>query len=389
MSRFTAVMVAVSSLALVAGTGTAFGQLGDGSTGTVQVTPPPVDIQIDAVDGTGAAASVATPGGDTQTATGSTGTVQAALPGANGSANASPSQEGTAVDPNASFSAGTSPATGGPQTADGSTGTAQIGGAGSQTATDSTGTVQVAQPGTQVDGSVQGPLRPDMPDGAVTPEADAAASVDPAQSGPQSADGSTGTVQVGGGSQTASDSTGSAQIAVPAIDSSAGAGGSPTSSPDGSVTVTPGGGPQTADGSTGTLQVGGGGSPAATDSTGTAQIGVPAIGGTVGGGSPGTGTFFSAGEATPLGTSAAPTTPAPAPAGTDDRPEAAQPLGAELNATPLGASTTSPNPLAATVLSSTLPFTGLELWLAVLLALALLGTGYALRRGTSTSVPTA
>lgn len=183
MSRFIAVMIAVVGLALAPGAGSAFGQLGDGSIGTVQITPPPVDIQIDPAE--------------------------------------------------ASFAAATTPASGGPQAADSSVGTAQIGGAGSQTTANSTGTAQIAQPGTQAEGSVQGPLRPDVPDGAVTPEADVAASVDPAESGPQSADGSAGTVQVGGGSQTARNSTGSAQIAVPSVESSVVAGGSPTSPPDG------------------------------------------------------------------------------------------------------------------------------------------------------------
>ena len=170
MSRFTALTVVVASIALAAGTETAFGQLGDGSAGTVQITPPPVDIHVDPTPGgTGVTASATTPPGDSQTATASTGTVQAVLPSLSGGASASPSPDGTSVDPNASFSAGAAPATGGPQTADDSTGTAQIGGAGSQTAAGSLGTVQVAQPGTHADGSVQGPLRPDMPDGAVTP----------------------------------------------------------------------------------------------------------------------------------------------------------------------------------------------------------------------------
>lgn len=63
MIRYTAVLVAGASLALAAGTGSAFGQLGDGSAGTIQATPPSVDIQIAPADGTGATASVANAGG--------------------------------------------------------------------------------------------------------------------------------------------------------------------------------------------------------------------------------------------------------------------------------------------------------------------------------------
>ncbi len=380
MSRFTALTVALASIALAAGTGPAFGQLGDGSTGTVQVTPPPLDIHVDPTPGgTGVTASATTPAADSQTATASTGTVQAVVPSVSAGASASPSQDGTTVDPNASFSTGTGPATGGPQTADDSTGTAQIGGAGSQTATGSLGTVQVAQPGTYADGSIQGPLRPDMPDGAVTPEADASAGVDPAASGPQAADGSTGTVQVGGGTQAARNSTGTAQIAVPSVDSSAGAGGSTDSMPDGSVSVTPSGGPQTTDGSTGTLQIGGG-SPTATDSTGTAQVGVPALGGTVGGGGGDTGdtptgTFFSTESS-----GAAPAAPAAMVAGTQDLPTKGQSLDDDHGVLPLGAS--MEQPLAATAALAELPFTGLALWLVSLVAIALAVAGYVLRRGT-------
>ena len=282
-----------------------------------------------------------------------------------------------ATDPSPSFSAESEPASGGPQTADGSTGVAQIGGAGSQTATNALGAVQVAQPGTEVEGSVQGPLRPDMPDGAV-PEADAGASVEPAESGPQTADGSAGTVQVGGGSQTASDSVGSAQIAVPAVESDAGAGGLPTSSPDASAQVTPSGGTQSAEGSTGTLQVGG--SPqGATASTGTAQVGVAPVGGTVGGDGSPRGTFFSADE-TPAPGGTPVSTPATSESGL---PAGAQPLGAELNTVPLGAA--EDQPLASVARLGTLPFTGLELWFVVLLAFTLLGWGYVLRRSARTA----
>src|SRR5918994_7022110 len=114
MSRFTAVVAAVASFALAAGAGTAFGQLGDGSIGTVEVTAPPVDIQLDPADGNGAIASITTPAGDSQTAAASTGTLQAALPGVSAGASASPSQEGTATDPSPSFSAESEPASGGP-----------------------------------------------------------------------------------------------------------------------------------------------------------------------------------------------------------------------------------------------------------------------------------
>ncbi len=187
-------------------------------------------------------------------------------------------------------------------------------------------------------------------------------------------------MQVGGGTQSAGNSTGTAQIAVPAVDSSAGAGGSTDSTPDGSVAVTPGGGPQTADGSTGTLQVGGG-SPTATNSTGTAQVGVPALGGTVGGGGGGgdtggstpTGTFFSTESA------AAPTT-APATAGTQDLPTKGQSLDDDQGVLPLGTSTEQP--LASVATLSQLPFTGLALWLVALLAIAFVVAGYVLRRGT-------
>jgi hypothetical protein len=330
MSRFTAVMVAAAGLALSAGAGSAFGQLGDGSIGTVQVDPPTVDIQIEP-EAASVTASVAPPAGDSQTARASVGTVQAAPPGVNAGASASPSQAGTEADPDASFSAGTTPGTGGPQTADRSVGTAQIGGAGSQTATNSIGTAQIAPPATQAEGSVHGPLRPDMPDGALTPEADLAANVDPAQGGPQSADGSTGTVQIGGGSQTARNSTGTAQIAVPAVQTSAGGGGSFASAPDGSVALTPSGSPPTAEGSTGTLQIG-----ASPPSTVSGDAGV--------------------------------------------LPTAAQPLSLERNGVPLGGRTP-----AGVATPSNLPFTGLGLGFVVLLAFALLASGYVVRRGSYTA----
>jgi hypothetical protein len=110
------------------------------------------------------------------------------------------------------------------------------------------------------------------------------------------------------------------------------------------VSVTPSGGPQTADGSTGTLQFGGG-SPTATDSTGTAQVGVPTLGGTVGGGgdtggTP-TGTFFS--------TESGGAAPAAAVVGTQDLPTKGQSLDDDHGVLPLGTSMEQPLASTATL----------------------------------------
>jgi hypothetical protein len=97
------------------------------------------------------ATALADPG---QTATDSVGTVQVAQPGLTADAavqapTSADANDGVASDPQATVSVETTPAAGGDQTADNSTGTVQIGGGGNQTADDSTGTVQVGGPGTR------------------------------------------------------------------------------------------------------------------------------------------------------------------------------------------------------------------------------------------------
>jgi hypothetical protein len=122
--------------------------------------------------------------------------------------------------------------------------------------------------------------------------------------------------------------------------------------------VSPSGGPQTAEDSSGTLQIGG--SPLSA------------------GGS--SGSFFSAGGAPTAAASPASTDSA----GEDTLPTTAQPLSVERNVAPLGGSKL--RPLAAVARLSALPFTGLERPFVVLLALALLASGYVLRRGIRTTV---
>jgi hypothetical protein len=407
-------MVASACVAFAAGTGTAHAQLGDGSIGTVQVAPPPVDVSGSSVDvqpgaGTsqtadGSVGTVQVGGSGAQTATGSVGTAQVALPGTRASASSSPSANGTSVDPNTSFSASVDPAEGGGQSATDSIGTAQVGG-GEQHAADSIGTAQVAQPGVEAEGSFTGPLRPGMPDGLVVlPEAELTAGVDPAEGGPQTASNSVGTVQVGGGEQHAGDSALTAQVAVPSVDASANGGGDDVTATTGSLSVTPaGGGPQTADGSVGTVQVGGGGDQTARDSLGTAQVAPPAIdagGGVtdpsvsitptggdqtaensvgtvqVGGGqgsflsssSPPTGSGVDATSASVPARAPAAATPADVTIETAATPRSAGPLGV---LTPL---TQTGRPVGV------LPFTGVTLAGLVLLGLALVLFGVGLRR---------
>jgi hypothetical protein len=249
--------------------------------GAVSVQPDPaapaVSVHVDPPLGgpqtaTGSAGTVQAGGGGSQTVTGSAGSVQANVPGTNAGAGASPSGQ------SGSFSAGVDPATGGPQSAAGSVGTAQVGG-GSQTASDSIGTAQVSQPGLEADGSFEGPLRPDMPDGRpVAPEAELGASVDPSAGGPQTAGNSVGTLQIGGGEQTAGDSVATGQIAIPATDADASAGGDDPTLASASTNVAPAsGGRQLAHGSAGTVQVGDGGDQTARDSAGTSQVATPGL----------------------------------------------------------------------------------------------------------------
>jgi hypothetical protein len=234
------------------------------------------------------------------------------------------------------------------------------------------------------DAQAQAPTTADLNDGVDSrPEADLTIQSQPAEGGDQMADNSTATIQVGGGGrQTATDSTGTVQVAEPGLttDGSAQAPGGAdpndgiAADPQADITaqLTPAhGGDQLADNSTATIQVGGGGQQTATDSTGTVQVAEPG----------------------PERELAAVQSPAPAPPGEQaPTPEAeASPapgppvLGARTIRGPaqpsrpaaLGAETEQP--LIQPRLE-TLPFTGLLLWVSVLLGAALLLAGLGLRR---------
>ena len=295
MKFSTRIVVALVCLAAASGGGTAYGQLADGSIGTVQVAPPPVDVSaavtteprvnvnVDVhapADGSQTAnrsvGTVQVGGSGAQNARSSAGTVQAQVPGTRLGADAAPSANGGGVNPNTTVAVSIDRAAGGGQTVENSIGTVQVGG-GMQTARNSLGTAQVAQPGTGAQVSLTGPLRPDMPDGLLSREvATVALSVDPAEGGPQTARNSIGTIQVGGGEQRANDSAVTGQIAVPRVDWRTTAGG-PTLAAT-SLDVIPGvGGAQTAEDSLGTVQIGGGGNQTASDSAGTGQLAMPGL----------------------------------------------------------------------------------------------------------------
>jgi hypothetical protein len=180
--------------------------------------------------------------------------------------------------------------------------------------------------------------------------------------GPQTATGSTGTVQVfAGGPQTATGSTGTVQAGQPATPGVTA--GTPRG-PGGSVTaIDPSGGSQTATGSTGTIQLFPGGSPATagggpTSTEGTAPVPTRGLAATAG--------VLGASPATP---SAAATT---------------RRSGTLGRRTPLTATPQARTPVGLTALPArvrgTLPFTGEALGGALLLGLMLLALGVALAR---------
>jgi hypothetical protein len=85
-----------------------------------------------------------------------------------------------------------------------------------QTAADSVGTVQVAEPAVAGEASLAAPTTTDANDGVTTePEVAATVTTPPSGGGAQTADNSTGTIQIGGGDQTATDSTGTVQVGGP------------------------------------------------------------------------------------------------------------------------------------------------------------------------------
>jgi hypothetical protein len=247
-----------------------------------------------------------------------------------------------------------------------------------QTATDSTGTVQAAQPGLTADATAQAPTSADLNDGAASdPQATLNVETTPAAGGNQTADNSTGTIQIGGGgNQTATDSVGTAQVAEPAITGEASLGAPTTADVNDGVTTEPeaaatvttppgGGGDQTATDSVGTVQVGGGGEQTATDSTGTVQVG-----------GPGPRALASAGP-TESPQKAPPPLSEPSPTSVAVARETVGVLGRERTrqAKPQSGPAVLRAPAAAQ-----LPFTGLPLWLALLVGAAALATGIALRR---------
>ena len=83
-----------------------------------------------------------------------------------------------------------------------------------QTATDSVGTVQVVEPAVSVDATASAPTSADAGSTVTTePTVTVTADSEPGQGGDQSADNSTGTIQIGGGgNQTADNSTGTIQV---------------------------------------------------------------------------------------------------------------------------------------------------------------------------------
>jgi hypothetical protein len=390
--RFKRFIAALAVVTAMSGTGTAYAdQTVTGSIGTVQATTPSVDVggsvsapaSVDPTNASTAPTASVTVGtapatGGSQSATnsigtaqvgsgpqsshGSVGTVQVTQPAiggrASGTAPTSAGTSGASSDPDVAVSGSLAPATGGSQTAADSIGTAQIGGGGSQNASGSAGTVQVAQPGADANGTFTGPLRAGMPDGAVfEPNADTSLTMTPAAGGSQSADGSAGTVQVGGGgSQSATDSAGTVQAGVP---SAAVTGGTtPGPGADADVTVTPTGGSQSADNSVGTVQLGGGGSSGGTEPTGSflSTTGSPAAtAAATTAASPATGPATTAG-ALPAGTQ-----------GVQELPARSQGLGVQT-------------PLNIVRAVAQLPFTGLALWIFLIAALTLVLMGQAIRK---------
>jgi len=85
--------------------------------------------------------------------------------------------------------------------------------------------------------------------------------------------------------------------------------------------------------------------------------------------------------ATPAPATPAPAAPAPAaPAG--DVADAQSPAADEQPASDVLGEVSPEDAVAETATSGTLPFTGMPLWVAALLGIALLGTGLALRRAS-------
>jgi hypothetical protein len=345
--------VALCAAAMATGTGTAYAQDATGSLGTVQVAAPDVALEpsaavpatVDAEDGVAssptATVELATGSvGGSQTAEGSTGTVQATAPQSSSSVSASAPTSadvdgGATSDPRIGLAASSEGAPDTEQSATDSTGTLQVGGAGDQTASGSTGTAQVAYPGFGLEALLGVPTTADPDDGIATdPGTMLAVLLDPA-GGSQTANDSTGTAQVGGGAQTATDSSGTAQLAIPSIDAT------------GSVTA-----PTTADG--GVLT----GDPAAGVSLGSTASAAP-----------GTGVL----TVTDSSTASAPVSTA-LPAAT----EAAAAVPTKVAGRPQGR--VNPSAFAAVARSGRLPFTGAALLPALALGLALMALGLTLRR---------